>query len=135
MLSEVGGEVWLENAPLKVDEMESWQIFISESQERMVIAIEEKDLPEMQKLAAVYETELCVLGKADGTGILKVKHHGEEVCRLDCRKLHEAPRRKMKAEWVSVEPSGLPAKNLSGADTRPRKNGPGFAKEQTPRGE
>lgn len=99
MLSEVGGEVWLENAPLKVEEMESWQIFISESQERMVIAIEEKDLPEMRRLAAIYETELFVLAKADGSGILKVRHHGEEVCRLDCRKLHEAPRRKMKAEW------------------------------------
>ncbi len=99
MLSECGGEVWLENAPLKVDEMESWQIFISESQERMVIAIEEKDLPQMQKLAAIYETELCVLAKADGTGILKVKHHGEEVCRLDCRKLHEAPRRHLRGEW------------------------------------
>jgi len=104
MLSEVGGEVWLENAPLKVDQMESWQIFISESQERMVIAIEEKDLAAMRKLAAVCETELSVLGKADGTGILKVKHFGEEVCRLDCRKLHEAPRRKMKADWVSVQP-------------------------------
>ena len=99
MLSEVGGEVWLENAPLKVDEMESWQIFISESQERMVVAIEEKDLPQMQKLADIYETELCLLAKADGTGILKVKHHGEMVCQLDCRKLHEAPRRNLKAEW------------------------------------
>lgn len=99
MLSEVGGEVWLEKAPLKVEEMESWQVFISESQERMVIAIEEKDLPEMQKLADIYETELCVLAKADGTGILKVKHHGETVCELDNSKLHEAPRRKMKAEW------------------------------------
>lgn len=99
MLSEVGGEVWLENAPLKVEEMESWQVFISESQERMVIAIEEQDLPEMQKLADIYETELCVLAKADGSGILKVKHHGETVCKLDNSKLHEAPRRKMKAEW------------------------------------
>ena len=101
MLSECGGEVWLENAPLKVEAMESWQVFISESQERMVIAIEEKDLPEMQKLADIYETEICVLAKADGTGILKVNHFGEEVCRLDCRKLHEAPRRHMKGEWTA----------------------------------
>jgi phosphoribosylformylglycinamidine synthase II len=101
MLSECGGEVWLENAPLKVEAMESWQVFISESQERMVIAIEEKDLPQMQKLADVYETEICVLARADGSGILKVKHYGEEVCRLDCRKLHEAPRRHMKGEWNS----------------------------------
>jgi phosphoribosylformylglycinamidine synthase II len=100
MLSEVGGEVWLDHAPLKEPGLESWQVFISESQERMVLAIDEKDLEAMQKLAAVYETELCVLAKADGTGILKVKHHGEMVCELDCRKLHEAPRRHMKGEWT-----------------------------------
>lgn len=103
MLSETGGEVWLENAPLKAPDLESWQVFISESQERMVIAIEEKDLPEMQKLADIYETELCVLAKSDGTGILKVKHHGEMVCELDCRKLHEAPRRHFKTEWQNVD--------------------------------
>lgn len=99
MLSEIGGDIYLENAPLKVADLESWQIFISESQERMVFAIEEKDLPEIQKLADITETEICVLGKADGSGILKVHHHGETVCRLDCRKLHEAPRRHMKASW------------------------------------
>jgi phosphoribosylformylglycinamidine synthase len=113
MLSEVGGEVWLENAPLKVEEMESWQVFISESQERMVIAIEEKDLPEMQKLADIYETELCVLAKADGSGILKVKHHGETVCKLDNSKLHEAPRRKMKAEWKTPGNSTSPKAAVS----------------------
>ncbi|MEZ0390248.1 MAG: AIR synthase-related protein, partial [Verrucomicrobium sp.] len=103
MLSETGGEVWLENAPLKAPDLESWQVFISESQERMVIAIEEKDLPEMQRLADIYETEICVLAKSDGTGILKVKHHGEMVCELDCRKLHEAPRRHFKTEWQNVD--------------------------------
>lgn len=103
MLSETGGEVWLENAPLKEPGLESWQVFISESQERMVISIEQKDLPEMQKLADIFETELCVLGKSDGTGILKVKHHGEMVCELDCSKLHEAPRRHMTAKWDTLE--------------------------------
>jgi len=101
MLSTVGGEIWLENAPLKVDAMESWQVFISESQERMVIAVEESALPELQTLADIYETEICRLGKADGTGILKVMHHGEVVCRLDNSKLHEAPRRHMTAKWTN----------------------------------
>lgn len=107
MLSEVGGEVWLENAPLKVPDLESWQVFISESQERMVMSIEEKDLPEMQRLADVYETEICVLAKADGSGILTVKHHGEVVCRLDNKKLHEAPRRHLTAQWSSEVGSGV----------------------------
>ena len=101
MLSTVGGEVWLENAPLKAPDLESWQVFISESQERMVIAVEESAMPELQTLADIYETEICKLGKADGTGILKVMHHGEVVCRLDNSKLHEAPRRHMTATWTT----------------------------------
>ncbi|MCB1089721.1 MAG: phosphoribosylformylglycinamidine synthase subunit PurL, partial [Verrucomicrobiae bacterium] len=35
-----------------------------------------------------------------GSGILKVKHHGEMVCELDCTKLHDAPVRQMKSEWT-----------------------------------
>lgn len=101
MLSTVGGEIWLENAPLKAPDLQSWQIFISESQERMVIAVDEGAMPELQKLADIYETEICKLGKADGTGILKVLHHGEVVCRLDNSKLHEAPRRHMTATWTN----------------------------------
>ena len=99
MLSESGGEIWLENAPLKAQDLLSWQIFISESQERMVMAVNEADVPELQKIADMYETEMFRLGKADGTGILKVSHHGEMVCQLDCSKLHEAPRRHMTATW------------------------------------
>lgn len=101
MLSTVGGEIWLENAPLKAPDLESWQVFISESQERMVIAVEESALPELQRIADLYETEICKLGKADGTGILKVLHHGEVVCKLDNSKLHEAPRRHMTAQWTT----------------------------------
>ena len=101
MLSTVGGEIWLENAPLKAPDLESWQVFISESQERMVIAVEESALPELQQIADLYETEICKLGKADGTGILKVLHHGEIVCKLDNSKLHEAPRRHMTAQWTT----------------------------------
>jgi len=91
MLSECGGTIYLERAPLKEEGLVSWEIFISESQERMVLAIREESLAELRRLAAMFETELCVLGEADGTGVLKVSHHGTEVCRLDNQALHDAP--------------------------------------------
>jgi phosphoribosylformylglycinamidine synthase len=99
MLSEVGGEVWLENAPLKEPGLESWQVFISESQERMVMAVEESALPRLRELADIYQTETCVLAKAGGSKRLKVWHHGQVVCDLNVEKLHEAPKRRMKARW------------------------------------
>ncbi len=93
MLSEVGGEIFLENAPLKEPGLVSWEIFLSESQERMVLAVKEETLPELMELAETFETECIVLGHSDGSGVLKVWHDGQLVCELDCGKLHEAPRR------------------------------------------
>ncbi len=107
MLSETGGELHLERAPLKEPGLSSWQIFLSESQERMVLAVEEKDIPRLQQLADIFQTELAVLGCSDGTGILKVRHNGEMVCELDCQRLHEAPRRHLKGEWS--KPAGAPS--------------------------
>lgn len=100
MLSETGGELFLENAPLKEPGLISWEIFLSESQERMVLAVEEQHLDELQKLADTYQTELTVLGHSDDTGILKVWHNGELVCCLDNSKLHDAPIRQLKASFT-----------------------------------
>jgi phosphoribosylformylglycinamidine synthase subunit PurSL len=95
MLSETGGQIYLERAPLKEPGLVSWEIFLSESQERMVLAVREESLDELRELARIYETELTDLGQSDGSGILKVSHNGEMVCELDCAGLHEAPRRHM----------------------------------------
>lgn len=109
MLSETGGEIILDKAPLKEPGLLSWEIFISESQERMVLSSAPENLPALQKLADIYETELAVLGKSDGTGILKVRHGAHTVCELDCRRLHEAPRLDLKATWTTPDWQPLPA--------------------------
>jgi phosphoribosylformylglycinamidine synthase len=114
MLSECGGIIRLESAPLKEQGLVSWEIFISESQERMVLAVKAESLPGLQRLAAMYETELCVLGEADGSGVLKVSHHGTEVCRLDNRALHEAPRQHRRSTWTTPSPDPQP--DLSALD-------------------
>ena len=66
----------------------------------MVLAVKEKDLPELRELADTFETELTILGDADGSGILKVTHHDATVCELDCSKLHDAPVRKLTSTWT-----------------------------------
>jgi len=110
MLSESGGELFLEKALLKEEGLISWEIFISESQERMVLAIQPESLQELEELAAIYETELFVFGQADGSGVLKVWHNGEKVCELDNSKLHTAPRQHRQSHWEApalTEPTGL----------------------------
>tara|TARA_R110002096_G_scaffold27094_8_gene83206 strand:- start:5689 stop:8139 length:2451 start_codon:yes stop_codon:yes gene_type:complete len=119
MLEECGGTINLDNVKLKEDGLVSWEIFISESQERMVLAVQEESMEALQKLADLYETELIVLGDADGSGILKVTHHGETVCQLDCSKLHTAPTRELRSKWqVKTEAVEAPALNHAGSDLR-----------------
>lgn len=100
MLETCGGTINLDSVPLKAEGLVSWEIFISESQERMVLAVKKESLPELRELADLYETELTELGTSDGSGILKVTHHGKTVCELDCSKLHDAPIRELKATWT-----------------------------------
>ena len=119
MLEECGGTINLDNVTLKEPGMVSWEIFISESQERMVLAVKEGSLEELQKLADLYETELIILGDADGSGILKVIHHGETVCQLDCSKLHTAPTRHLNAKWeLKTESVDAPAIDKGGEDLK-----------------
>ena len=99
MLSEVGGNLYLERAPLKEPGMTSWEIFLSESQERMVLAVKEESMPQLTELAQIYETELTEIGDSDESGILKVWHHGVLVCELDNSRLHDAPIRQLSSEY------------------------------------
>lgn len=95
MLSETGGNLYLERAPLKETGMLSWQIFLSESQERMVLAVKPENLDELRKLADTFQTEMTVLGESDDSGVLRVWHNGELVCELDNSKLHDAPTKRL----------------------------------------
>ena len=99
MLSEVGGNLYLERAPLKEPGMTSWEIFLSESQERMVLAVKEESMPQLIELAQIYETELTEIGDSDESGILKVWHNGDLVCELDNSRLHDAPVRHLSSGY------------------------------------
>lgn len=95
MLSETGGNLYLERAPLKEPNMVSWQIFLSESQERMVLAVKPENLDELQKLCDTFQTEMTVLGESDDSGVLRVWHNGELVVEMDNSKLHDAPTKQL----------------------------------------
>lgn len=117
MLSETGGNVYLERAPLKETNMLSWQIFLSESQERMVLAVKPENLKELQQLADTFQTEMTVLGESNDSGVLRVWHNGELVCELDNSKLHDAPTKHLESvftpgpalQGVEIDDSNLTA--------------------------
>lgn len=103
MLSEVGGNLYLERAPLKEPGMTSWEIFLSESQERMVLAVKDESMEALKELSEIYETELTEIGDSDDSGILKVWHDNELVCELDNSRLHDAPTRRLNSSFCVDE--------------------------------
>lgn len=98
MAEGVGAEVELDRVPLKYAGLAAWEIWLSEAQERMVVAVPSARLPALQARCDAAGVELADLGEFTGTGRLVVRHHGEVVLDLDTTFLHEGrPRRRMRA--------------------------------------
>jgi phosphoribosylformylglycinamidine synthase len=89
MGSEIGAEVWLDKAPLKYEGLSYTEIWISEAQERMVLAVPEEKWPRLQTLAESENVEATVIGRFAPTGKLELKYGGTTVGLLDMHFLHE----------------------------------------------
>jgi len=89
MGEEVGAEVRLERAPLKYAGLNPVEIWISEAQERMVLAVPPEHERELLALFAAEDVEAVVLGKFTGDRRLLVKHGDEVIVDLDMEFLHD----------------------------------------------
>lgn len=61
--SGVGMEIYVEDVPLREKDMEPWEIFLSESQERMLLIATPEALSEIEEIARHYDLDLAVIGK------------------------------------------------------------------------
>ena len=98
MASELGGDIDLSEAPLKYAGLAPWEIWLSEAQERMVIAVPPEKMGDLAAMCDANDVEYCDLGWFTGDGRLVVRYRGETVLDLDCEFLHRgAPQRRLKA--------------------------------------
>src|SRR5918995_886815 len=113
MASDLGADVELARVPLKYDGLRPWEIWLSESQERMVLAVPPESWPALQEIFAGDGVEATAIGRFTGDGRLRVRYCGAVVANLDCAFLHDGmPSRQLESVWSPrhVEPSpGLPA--------------------------
>lgn len=119
MGAELGAVVDLDKAPLKYDGLSYTEIWISESQERMVLAVPPEKWAAFEKLAADEGVEAAVLGTFEATGRLKLRYKGETVADLSMHFLHDGrPEIVRSAEWTAppfVESSGYEGVNAQDA--------------------
>jgi len=101
MGAELGAVVHLDQAPLKYAGLSYTEIWISESQERMVLAVPSSHWKELDTLCKSEGVEAAVLGTFEKTGRLKLTYQGNTVGDLSMHFLHDGrPDVVRKAEWA-----------------------------------
>ncbi len=105
MARESGGaELDLEKAPLKYHGLQPWEILVSESQERMTVAVPPEHIDRFLELAQKMDVEATVLGKFTDSGFFHVRYAGKTVALLPLDFLHEGvPQLELKAVWTPPE--------------------------------
>ncbi|NUM46348.1 MAG: phosphoribosylformylglycinamidine synthase subunit PurL [Anaerolineales bacterium] len=99
MGEHLGAFVDLAKVPLKYAGLEPWEIWLSEAQERMVLAVAPEHAPALKAICETYWVELSDIGEfgVEG-GKLKVVHGEMPVVDLDMGFLHACPRLELRAE-------------------------------------
>lgn len=88
MGEETGAEVDLDRAPLKYAGLSYTEIWISEAQERMVLAVPPEKIDELTALCSDEGVEATVLGRFTGSGRLVLKFEDQIVGDLSMEFLH-----------------------------------------------
>ena len=100
MGQDIGACVYLERIPLKYAGLAPWEIWISEAQERMVLAVPPEKLNKIMKIFKSEDVEATVLGEFTNDKKLLLLYNGETVGKMEMEFLHRGvPRFKRKAEW------------------------------------
>ncbi len=103
MAETLGARVDLATVPLKYAGLAPWEVWLSEAQERMVLAA--PDPAPLLELAKRWSVDAAVIGTFTGDGRLTVVDGEDTVIDIDCAFLHDGrPKRRMKATVVADRP-------------------------------
>ena len=103
-----GCEIALEKVPLKYEGLDQWEIWVSESQERMTVSIRPEDLDEFMRLSEKHAVESTVIGRYTDSGKLHIAYDGKTCAHIDLDLLkHGFPQWEFEADWIAPQQRGL----------------------------
>ncbi|MBD3397889.1 phosphoribosylformylglycinamidine synthase subunit PurL [Candidatus Micrarchaeota archaeon] len=109
-----GCEIYLDRCPLKYPGLDPWEILLSESQERMTLAVPKERWGELEGLAKKHDVEATVVGTFTGSGYFHILYNEETVGYLMMEFLHEGMgKMKLRANW---EKKIYPDPNITDTD-------------------
>ena len=89
MGAKIGAGVELEKAPLKYQGLAPWEIWLSEAQERMVLAVPPENLPELLDICAIEEVEASIIGTFTDDASPDVTYNDQLVADMEMEFLHD----------------------------------------------
>ena len=96
-----GVRIELDRCPLKYAGLAPWEILLSESQERMSLAVPPERLAGFLDLAVRRDVEATVVGEFTADGFVEVLSGGRCVGRVELAFLHDGlPTMELRAEWI-----------------------------------
>lgn len=98
MAESIGAYVGLARVPLKYAGLTPWEIWLSEAQERMVMAVPPQNLTALAEICETYWVEWSDIGEFQPTGQLQVFYNEVPVVDLANDFLHQCPRLHLHAE-------------------------------------
>jgi len=78
-----GSEVDLERVPLKEEGLAPWEIWVSESQERMMLAVRPENVDAVLRIFNLYDLPATVIGRVIREKVCRVRYRGTVVLELD----------------------------------------------------
>jgi phosphoribosylformylglycinamidine synthase II len=104
MARRTGADVELREVQLKYAGLAPWEIWLSEAQERMVLAVPTDKLAELEKICAVFDVSITDIGRFTSEGRILVRYNSKPVLDLKNEFLDEGrPCRRLKAALPKPE--------------------------------
>jgi len=102
MAEQSGGiEIELHRCPLKYKGLAPWEILVSESQERMSVAVKPEKINDFLALAKKRGVMAAVVGRFTDSGYVEVIYEEDTVAYISLEFLHNGlPKMKLKATWT-----------------------------------
>ncbi len=96
----LGASIQLQTIPLKYAGLRPWEIWLSEAQERMVMAVSPDQWDRLKEIADGQNVEITNIGTFGNDGRITLNYGDEVVCDIGTDLLHEClPRRELFAKW------------------------------------
>ena len=104
----------LDKVPLKYQGLDQWEIWVSESQERMTIAVKPEHLDRFMSLSEKHAVESTVIGEYNASGYLQLNYKGRPCAYIRMDLLEsDFPQWEFDAEWTPPHLRGLTEPVLS----------------------